>query len=58
MNAEVEAFSTGMKARCLAGYIPVAEYLKSNGFKTMDGMHYDAATCKKIYAYVLQMSEP
>ena len=58
MNAEVDAFNAGMKARCLAGYIPVAEYLKSNGFKTMDGMHYDAATCKKIYAYVLQMSEP
>ena len=58
MNAEADAFNAGMKARCLAGYIPVAEYLKSNGFTTMDGLHYDAATCRKIYAYVLKMSEP
>ena len=58
MNAEADAFNAGMKTRCLAGYIPVAEHLKSSGFTTMDGLHYDAATCKKIYAYVLQMSEP
>ncbi len=58
MNAEADAFNAGMKARCLADYVPVAEFLKSDGFKTMDGMHYDAATCKKIYAYVLRMTQP
>jgi len=58
MNAEADKFNAGMKEKCLAGYIPVAEYLKSSGFTTMDGLHYDAATCKKIYAYVLKMSEP
>ena len=58
MNAEADKFNAGMKEKCLAGYIPVAEYLKSKGFTTMDGLHYDAATCKKIYTYVLQMSEP
>ncbi len=58
MNAEADEFNAGMKARCLADYVPVAEYLKSSGFTTMDGMHYDAATCKKIYAYVLRMTEP
>ena len=58
MNAEADKFNAGMKKNCLAGYIPVAEYLKSSGFTTMDGLHYDAATCKKIYAYVLKMSEP
>ena len=58
MNAEANAFNAGMKARCLADYVPVAEFLKSDGFKTMDGMHYDAATCKKIYAYVLRMTQP
>ena len=34
------------------GYIDVYNYLMSNGFKTVDGVHYTTDCTKKIYTYI------
>lgn len=36
------------------GYIDVYNYLVSNGFKTVDGVHYTTDCTKKIYTYITQ----
>ena len=33
-------------------YIDSYSYLKENGYKLRDGLHYDEETSKKIYEYV------
>ena len=35
-------------------YIDLCEYLDASGYKTLDGVHYDQATCQKIYDYYKQ----
>ncbi len=52
MNAFVDEFNDVMRSRCAASYLPLGEYLIENGFSTLDGIHFDEVTCKKIYDYV------
>ena len=52
-NAKINSFNKKLKAAFPQRYIDVNSYLKKKGFKTVDGLHYTAATYKKIYNYVL-----
>lgn len=47
----VDVFNYTMYSECIAEYIDLSEYLVRDGYKTVDGVHYDAATCEKIYNY-------
>lgn len=57
-NAEIESFNAAMKAN-LAGvtYIDVYSHLVSNGFYTVDGIHYPDSVSIDIYNYVLEHLE-
>lgn len=50
---QIEKFNANMKAG-LKGvkYIPLYSWLKSQGFGTPDGLHYDNYTSKNIYNYM------
>ncbi len=54
MNSEINSFNKKMKSNLSSSvtYIDTSSYLKSNGFKTTDGLHYDNATYKKIYNHI------
>lgn len=52
-NAKINKFNKKLKAAFPNRYIDTNAYLKKKGFKTVDGLHYTAATYKKIYNYVL-----
>ena len=52
-NAKINKFNKKLKAAFPQRYIDTNSYLKKKGFKTVDGLHYTAATYKKIYNYVL-----
>ncbi len=47
----VDEFNYTMYSNCLAEYIDLSEYLVRDGYRTVDGVHYDAATNLKIYNY-------
>ena len=52
-NTRINNFNKKLKAAFPDRYLDVNSYLKKTGFKTVDGLHYTAATYKKIYSYVL-----
>lgn len=52
-NSKINSFNKKLKAAFPDRYLDVNAYLKKNGFKTVDGLHYTVATYKKIYSYVL-----
>jgi len=56
LNTEVEGFNQAMRLYCDAIYLDAGEYLQTTGFVTMDGIHYDRATCQKLYDYILYKS--
>lgn len=53
MRSKVKTFNSKMKAAFPNRYIDCYTYLNKNGFSTTDGIHYTAATYKKIYKYIL-----
>ena len=53
LNPEIDRFNAVMQAECRAEYIDTANLLKSEGFGSPDGLHYDQETCVRIYNYVL-----
>lgn len=56
LNQYVDGFNFTLENFCGATYIPCAEYLKEDGYTTTDGIHYDKATCQKIYDFVVKSS--
>lgn len=57
-NREIEVFNSEMEAN-LAGvtYIDVYSHLVSNGFYTVDGIHYPDSVSREIYNFVLDNLE-
>ena len=57
-NAEIENFNTAMQTN-LTGvtYIDVYSYLVTNGFSTVDGIHYPNSVSIDIYNYILDHLE-
>lgn len=53
-NSKIEEFNKKVKKGISSkvGWIDTYSYLKSKGFKTTDGIHYDASTSKKINNYI------
>ena len=51
VNLFVDMFNATMCAQCNAQYIDLSEFLARDGFATVDGVHFDAATNQKIYRY-------
>lgn len=54
-DAEVQGFNSKMQSFWGSNYLDVYSYLKSDGYKTTDGTHYDDATSKKIHEKVKSM---
>lgn len=52
-NKDIDRFNKKLKAAFPDRYIDTNSYLKKTKFKTVDGLHYTAATYRKIYNYVL-----
>ncbi len=56
-NSEIISFNKKMKSEISgAKYIDLYTYLAKTGYKTLDGVHYNESTTKKIYAYLLQQA--
>ena len=53
-NAKIKQFNKKLKAAFGPRYINTYSYLKKKGFSSSDGIHYHAATYKKIYNYVIK----
>ncbi len=53
MVSKIKSFNKQMKAAFSNNYIDCYTYLTKNKFTTVDGLHYDKATYKKIYNYIL-----
>lgn len=52
-NEDIEKFNEQMKEIFGDKYIDSNNYLKEDGFNTIDGLHYDSKTYTKIYDYIL-----
>ena len=55
-NMALSSFTDYVFTHTTASYIDQGEYIESIGYTTSDGRHYDAATNKKIYDYILSQS--
>lgn len=54
-NAEIEDFNRKMKNGITgAKHLDLYGYLRKTGFRTTDGAHYDSATDKKIYSFMMK----
>ena len=53
MNNDINSFNSKIKTIKGIKYLDTNSYLKSNGFNTTDGLHYDKATYNKIYQYII-----
>ena len=40
-----------------ATFMSLYYYMQNNGFKTIDGIHYDYATCKLVYDYIMKQAK-
>lgn len=54
-NAQIEEFNSKLKAQAGSRYIDTYSYLKTDGFNSPDGLHYDNDTYKKIHEYCLSV---
>lgn len=54
-DAGVQKFNTAMQSHFGGKYLDVYSYLKSSGYKTTDGLHYDDDTSKKIHERVKEL---
>lgn len=53
LNSEIDLFNNKIKTSLdSVKFIDTNSYLKSTGFETIDGLHYDNATYQKIYNHV------
>ena len=52
-NAPIKTFNTKLKNAFGTKYLDTYSYLTKNGFGTVDGIHYTAATYQKLYKYIL-----
>lgn len=54
LNSSIDSFNQTVKngVNSNVKYIDSNSYLKSNGFNSSDGLHYDAATYEKLYSYI------
>lgn len=54
LNSEINSFNSKMKSSLPSSvkYIDTNSYLKSNGFESPDGLHYNNATYQKIYNHI------
>lgn len=54
LNSEIDSFNSKMKSNLSSSvkYIDTNSYLKSTGFDSTDGLHYDNATYQKIYNHI------
>ena len=54
-NKTIKAFNKKMKAQIAgADFIDLYSWLTQEGYKTVDGTHYDRETCIKIYNYIMR----
>ncbi|MDO4345660.1 MAG: hypothetical protein Q4C50_12770 [Eubacteriales bacterium] len=53
MKTRIKTFNNALKKAFPKQYIDCYTYLNSKGFSTVDGIHYNNATYKKIYNYIL-----
>lgn len=53
LQSWIKKFNTALKKAFPNQYIDCNTYLTKNKFATVDGLHYTAATYKKIYNYIL-----
>ena len=54
-NKTIKAFNKKMKAQIAgADLIDLYSWLTKQGYKTVDGTHYDRETCIKIYNYIMR----
>ncbi len=54
-DSDVVSFNSKLQSFWGNNYLDVYSYLKSDGYKTTDGLHYDNATSKKIHEKVKSM---
>lgn len=54
-DEEVQKFNATMQSHFGGKYLDVYSYLKSSGYKTTDGLHYDDETSKKIHERVKEL---
>ncbi len=53
LNSEIDSFNNKIKTSLdSVKFIDTNSYLKTNGFKTVDGLHFDSATYQKIYNHI------
>ncbi len=52
-NGQIEAFNSRLSGTMGFRYINTYSWLKKKGFETGDGIHYTAATYRKLYNYVI-----
>lgn len=59
-NEAVIQFNTILKQYILPQitYLDTYSYLKTNGYQTLDGIHYDQTTYRKIFDYILYSLNP
>lgn len=54
LNSKIDSFNSKLKSGLSSkvGFIDTNSYLVSVGYKTTDGLHYEAETYQKIYDYI------
>ena len=55
-NMALSSFTDYVFTHTTASYIDQGKYIESIGYTTSDGRHYDAATNKRAYEYILSQS--
>lgn len=51
---QISEFNRKLQEAFPDNYVDTCHYLEANGFDTADGLHYDPATYKQIYGYVVK----
>lgn len=52
-NTQIEAFNQVLSREMGSRYVDSYTYLKTNGFSTVDGLHYTTATYRKLRSYIV-----
>lgn len=58
LNEATAEFNQRMHDNCKATYIDVRAYLSSKGFRTADGIHYEAPTSMDIFTFCMDTVSP
>ncbi len=54
-NSQIKSFNSKLKEAFPSQYLDTYNYLKKDGYSTSDGIHYTAATYKKLYNHVVSL---